>query len=171
MLDLISATFSIHQQTSSKDNPKDPSKDFLLWFGRGTPHLDTLIVRVTATLCLDWWLRLYFSGAMLRISRISGEELTIALEEDLVPDVRALKQHLHRQQDLPPRFRQRLLLDGQCLEDTAALQPTMELELVVLSFIRDASPDELQQLTAAAVAGHSDKVCALTHNTLPHTTQ
>ena len=52
---------------------------------------------------------------------MSGEELTITLEEDLIPDVRALKQHLNQLQDLPPRFRQRLLLHGQCLEDTATL--------------------------------------------------
>ena len=59
---------------------------------------------------------------MLRIRRISGEELTIALEEALVPNVRALKQHLNQLYDLPPRFRQGLVLHGQCLEDTDALR-------------------------------------------------
>ena len=94
---------------------------------------------------------------MLRISRISGEELTIALEQDLVPDVKALKHHLNQLHDLPPRFRQRLLLHGQCLADTATLHPAMELELVVLAFIPTPSPKEVQQFTAAAGAGHFDK--------------
>ena len=64
----------------------------------------------------------YVSRAMLRISRMSGEKLTITLEDDLIPDVRAVKQHLNEVQGLPPRFRQRLLPYGQCLVDTAALQ-------------------------------------------------
>ena len=98
---------------------------------------------------------------MFRISRISGEELAIALEEELVPDVRALKQHLHQLQDLPPRFRQRLLLHGQCLEDTATLHPAMELELIVLAFIPNPSPIEVQELTAAAGDGCLDKARAL----------
>ena len=98
---------------------------------------------------------------MLRISRISGEQLTVALEEDLFPDVRALKQHLNQRQGLPPRFRQRLLLHGQCLEDTATLHSAMELELVVLAFIPNPTPDEVQEFTAAAGAGHVHKVHAL----------
>ena len=61
---------------------------------------------------------------------MSGQELTIALDEDLVTDVRALKQHLHRGHGLPPRFRQRLLFHGQCLKDNDTLHPGMELELV-----------------------------------------
>ena len=97
---------------------------------------------------------------MLQIRRISGEELTIMLEEDLIPDVRALKQHLNQLHDLPPRFRQRLVLHGQCLEDTATLHSAMELELVVLGFVTNPSPDELQQFTAAAGAGDFDKVRA-----------
>ena len=98
---------------------------------------------------------------MLRIRRVSGEELTIALDEDLVSDVRALKQHLNQLHDLPPRFRQRLVLHDQCLEDTATLQPGMELELIILAFIPNPSADEVQEFTAAAGAGHLNKVCAL----------
>ena len=63
---------------------------------------------------------------MLRIRRLSGEELTIAPEQDLLPDVRALKHHLHQRQGLPPRFRQRVFLYGQCLEDPATLHSDME---------------------------------------------
>ena len=95
---------------------------------------------------------------MLRIKRISGEELSIALPEDLVPDVRAVKQHLNQLHGLPARFRQTLLLSGQCLEDTDTLHPGMELELVVLAFIPNRSPDKVQEFTAAAGAGHFDKV-------------
>ena len=98
---------------------------------------------------------------MLRIRRISGEELTIAFEEDLVPDVRALKQHLNKLEYLPPRFRQRLLLNGQCLEDTATLDPGMELELVMLAFIPNPSPDQVKEFTTAARAGEFDKVRVL----------
>ena len=97
---------------------------------------------------------------MLRIRRISGEELTITLEEALVPDVGALKQHLKQLHGLPPRFRQMLLLHGQCLEDTATVHPGMELELVVLAFISNPSPDKVQEFTAAARAGDFDKVRA-----------
>ena len=105
---------------------------------------------------------IYSSTAMLRINRISGEELTVALEEASVPDVKALKQHLNQLQDLPPRFRQRLLLHGQCLEDTATLHSAMELELVLLAFIPNRSPDEVQEFTAAAGASDLEKARALT---------
>ena len=98
---------------------------------------------------------------MLRISRISGEELTTALEEELVPNVKALKQHLHQLYGLPPRFRQRLLLDGQCLEDTATLHSAMELQLVVLAFIPNPSPDDVREFRVAARRGDFDKVRAL----------
>ena len=102
----------------------------------------------------------YFSDLlftlMLRITRISGEELTTSLEEeDLILDVRALKRRLNQLYGLPPRFRQRLLLHGTCFEDSATLHPGMELELVMLPFIFNPSPDEMQEFTAAAGA---DKV-------------
>ena len=92
---------------------------------------------------------------------MSGEELTITLGDDVVPDVRALKQHLNQLHGLPPRFRQRLLFHSKCLEDTATLQPGMELELVMLAFIPNPSLDEVQELIAAARAGDCDKVRAL----------
>ena len=87
--------------------------------------------------------------------------MTIALEEGFVPDVKALKQHLSQLHDLPPRFRQRLLLNGKCLEDTFNVSSAMELELVVLPFITYPSPHEVQEFTAAARAGHFDKARAL----------
>ena len=101
--------------------------------------------------------QIYCQTAMLRISRVSGEELTIALEDDLVPNMMALKQHLNQLQDLPPRFRQRLLLHGKCLQDTEPVHSAMELELVVLAFVPNPSPDEVQEFTDSAAVGHFDK--------------
>ena len=115
--------------------------------------------------------QIYASMAMLRISRMSGEELAIAVDEDLIPDVRALKQHLHQLHGLPPHFRQRLLLHRQCLEDTAALRSSMDLELVLLAFIPNRSPDEMQEFTAAAGAGDLEKVRELTRSRVPHASE
>ena len=98
---------------------------------------------------------------MLRIRKVSGEELTTALDEDLVPDARALKRRLNQLYCLPPRFQQRLILHGKCLKDNATLHPGMELELVMLAFIPNPSPDEVKEFTAAAHAGDFDKVRAL----------
>ena len=53
---------------------------------------------------------------MLRIRMLSGEEVTsIPLEE--VGSVKEVKQRLHQLHGLPPRFRQKLLLQGACLGD------------------------------------------------------
>ena len=98
---------------------------------------------------------------MLRIRRVSGEELTTALEKDKLPDVRALKRRLNQLHGLQPRFRQRLLLHGKCSEDAATLHPGMELELILLVFVPNPSPDEVHECTAAAHAGSFDKVRAL----------
>ena len=105
--------------------------------------------------------------ANVRIRRVSGEELTTSLEEeDLILDVRALKRRLNQLYGLPPRFRQRLLLHGTCLEDSATLHPGMELELVMLPFISNPSPDEVQEFTAAAGAGDFAKVHAETETNI-----
>ena len=110
---------------------------------------------------------------MLRIRKVSGEELTITLQGDLVPDVRALKQQLNQLFGLPPRFRQRLLLHGTCLEDSATLHPGIELELVMLPFISNPSPDEVREFTAAACADDVDKVRSLSdvQFQMPHSEQ
>ena len=66
--------------------------------------------------------------ALLRITQLSGEELTsIPLAE--LSDVRALKQRLHRQHGLPPRFRQRLLQEGSTLDDDVKLDSVMDLQV------------------------------------------
>ena len=59
--------------------------------------------------------------SMLRIRMLSGEELASAPVEDL-SNVRELKQTLHQLKGMPPRFRQRLLLDGASLADSTKLE-------------------------------------------------
>ena len=97
---------------------------------------------------------------MPRISRVSGGELATAPEEEVIADVRALKQHLNQLHNVPPRCRQRLLLHGQPLEDTEALHSAMELELVVLAFVPNPSSAEVREFTAAAGAGQFHKARA-----------
>ena len=91
--------------------------------------------------------------------------------EDLIFDVRALKQHLNQGHGLPLRFRQQLLFHGQRLEDTATLHSGMELELVKLAFIPSPSVDEVQKFTAAAGTGDFDKVRALSQIPNAHSEQ
>ena len=82
---------------------------------------------------------------------ISGEALTsIPVEE--IHDVRGLKQRLNQLHGLPPRFRQRLLLHGEMLEDTAKLDSPMDLDLVVLAFA-DVSQSEVDNLSFHAEEG------------------
>eukprot|EP00439_Symbiodinium_sp_Y106_P014566 s7629_g2.t1 len=59
---------------------------------------------------------------MLRVRMISGEEVaSIPLEEfrEEPCDVKSLKRRLSQLNELPPRFRQRLLLQGEPLEETS----------------------------------------------------
>ena len=70
---------------------------------------------------------------MLHINMLSGEEL-VKIPVDDSEDVRSLKLRLTQLQGLPPRFRQRLLLHGENLEDTAKLDCPTSLELVLLTF-------------------------------------
>ena len=56
--------------------------------------------------------------AMLRITLLSREELTsLPLTE-----LKGLKQRLHQQHGLPPRFRQRLLYEGNALDECGHLR-------------------------------------------------
>ena len=74
---------------------------------------------------------------MLRITLLSGEELTrLPLAE--LSDVKALKQRLHQQHGLPPRFRQRLLHEGNTLDNAVKLETEMDLQAVLI----DASEDQ-----------------------------
>ncbi|CAE7557663.1 unnamed protein product [Symbiodinium natans] len=92
---------------------------------------------------------------MLRIRMLSGEEVTsIPLEE--VGSVKEVKQRLHQLHGLPPRFRQKLLLQGACLGDADELHSTFELDLVLQSFC-DASQTQVSDLVAACEDGSVDK--------------
>ena len=96
---------------------------------------------------------------MLRIRVLSGEALTsIPVEE--VHDVRGLKQCLNQQHGLPPRFRQRVLLHGEMLEDTANLDSPMDLDLVVLAFA-DVSQSDVDDLSFYAAEGIMAEVVRL----------
>ena len=88
---------------------------------------------------------------MLRVTKLSGEEVaSIAVGE--VRDVRSLKRRLSKLPGVPPRFRQRLLLNGRELEDAAELGSPMDLQLVLLAFA-DVSRTEVDKFTAAARRG------------------
>ena len=69
-----------------------------------------------------------------------------------VSDVRSLKQRLSQLRGLPPRFRQRLLLNGRGLEDAVELDSPIDLQLVLLPFA-DVSDSQVRELTAAARDG------------------
>ena len=87
---------------------------------------------------------------MLHVWRVSGDELTaIPLEE--LTDVRALKRRL----EWPcgcTRFRQRILHDGENLDDDVMLCGPMDVQLVLLPFWH-ASRAEVEELIAAADKG------------------
>ena len=62
---------------------------------------------------------------MLRVRKLSGDEVaSVAFAE--LSDVKSLKQRLHQQHGLPPRFRQRLLHLGNTLSDAVMLDSVMD---------------------------------------------
>ena len=78
---------------------------------------------------------------MLHIRMLSGEEVASIPVGELT-DVKELKRHLHQLHSYPPRFRQRLLLGGNPMDDSAKLDSPMDLDLVsasILRWIPDAS--------------------------------
>ena len=90
---------------------------------------------------------------MLRVIQMSGEQVAaVPLEE--VSSVKALKQLLNHQYGLPPRFRQRLLLNGTdtILDDNAELHASMNsLVLQILKIpLRSPSPRAATVLTLRA---------------------
>ena len=80
---------------------------------------------------------------MLSVRWLSGKELAQVPRLDELGDVKGLKRHLHQLRGLPPRFRQRILLHGQILDDATKLELLMELELILLSYCAGPKPDEL----------------------------
>ena len=89
---------------------------------------------------------------MLRITQLSGEELTsLPLAE--LSDVKVLKQRLHQQHGLPPRFRQRLLHEGNPLDDGVKLDTAMDLQAVILP-LSETSELQQKELCQAASDGN-----------------
>eukprot|EP00439_Symbiodinium_sp_Y106_P061520 s2440_g9.t1 len=96
---------------------------------------------------------------MLRITLLSGEEVaSLPLAE--LSDVKALKERLHQEHGLPPRFRQRLLHDGNPLDDAIKLESAMDLQVLIVAFCED-SEDQREELDMAAANGEVDKAEAL----------
>ena len=92
---------------------------------------------------------------MLHVWKVSGEKLTAIPVEELT-DVRALKHKL----EWPcgaTRFRQRILCNGENLDEAAALHMPMDVQLVLLS-CSSASTEEVEELIAAAGEGDSNLV-------------
>ena len=96
---------------------------------------------------------------MLRIRMLSGEEVA-SVPVDQLSNARALKQQLNRMHALPTRFRQRLFLDGNPLDDSALLASPMELELLLLSYSM-ASQTYAEELVTASQNGSATEVWSL----------
>eukprot|EP00439_Symbiodinium_sp_Y106_P075180 s742_g14.t2 len=87
---------------------------------------------------------------MLHIRMLSGNEVaSVPVEEG--KDVKTLKQILNKLHGFPPRFRQRLSLLGNPLDDVVELDPSAEmvLDLVLLDFT-SASEHDVRALINAA---------------------
>ena len=76
---------------------------------------------------------------MLHVRKLSGEEVASVPLAELC-DVKSLKQRL-QQHGLPPRFRQRLLHEGNALDDAVMLDSLMDLQ-VLAPTSSDASQNE-----------------------------
>ncbi|CAE7871385.1 unnamed protein product, partial [Symbiodinium microadriaticum] len=98
---------------------------------------------------------------MLRITLLSGEDLTSIPCAEL-SDVQALKQRLHHQHGLPPRFRQRLLHEGNILDDAFELDSPMDLQVLTLPF-SEASDTQRDRLYEASGSGPAAEVESLLH--------
>ena len=77
---------------------------------------------------------------MLHVSCLSGETYAVPIE--VCGDAKSLKACLSCSWGLPPRFQQRLLLEGSELEDSKLLEAPMELNLLLLP-LRSTHKDEL----------------------------
>ena len=93
---------------------------------------------------------------MLRVRMLSGEEVD-RLPVGELSDVKELKLRLHQLHGLPTRFRQRLLRDGKCMDDSVMLDSPMDLDLVLLAYSA-ASQEQHSSLWAAADSGSATEV-------------
>ncbi|CAE7943955.1 ANKRD50, partial [Symbiodinium sp. KB8] len=95
------------------------------------------------------------------LSVLSGEVVANLPVEELT-DVRNLKLLLHRLHGFPTRFRQRLLLGGNPMADSAKLEKSMDLELVLLNY-SDLSQTQADYLVTAALNGFASEVEEMLH--------
>ncbi|CAE7033649.1 KIDINS220 [Symbiodinium sp. CCMP2592] len=96
---------------------------------------------------------------MLRMRMLSGEEVASVPAGEEVANVRALKLVLNKEHGFPPRFRQRLFLRGDLLEDDFELATStdMVLELLVLDFA-NVSSQQVEELIRAATFAELSEV-------------
>ena len=95
---------------------------------------------------------------MLRVWTLSGENIKFPVEE--LEDVKTLKRLLHDLHQFPPRFRQRILIEGRNLDDSAKLDSSVDAS-VVLQALHKPSQSEADNLAAAAESGSLSKVEAI----------
>eukprot|EP00439_Symbiodinium_sp_Y106_P052503 s777_g7.t1 len=105
-------------------------------------------------------------GAELAQEREIAERLLVELTDKTevasipvgeLTDVKELKRHLHQLHSYPPRFRQRLLLGGNPMDDSAKLDSPMDLDLVLLAYSA-GSQTQADELVTAANDGHVEVV-------------
>ena len=105
---------------------------------------------------------------MLHITLLSGEDLTSIPCAEL-SDVKTLKQRLHHQHGLPPRFRQRLLREGSILDDALELDSPMDLQVLTLPFSEvSETQDRLYEASRCGPAAEAGELAVLKHS--PHST-
>ncbi|CAE7376770.1 unnamed protein product [Symbiodinium sp. CCMP2456] len=99
---------------------------------------------------------------MLHVRKLSGEEVAcIPLVE--LSDVKSLKQRLHQQHGLPPRFRQRLLHMENTLDDAVMLESLLDLRGSVGEGVLnrrldpDLVPDAVTDLQVVTLAFSEDQ--------------
>ena len=98
---------------------------------------------------------------MICIRLLSGDELVkvpLQSASGEVKDVKGLQQCLHQLHGMPPRFRQRMLLHGQILDDATKLDSPMELELVLLPY---SEALDTERFMSAALRGSAVEVRAM----------
>ena len=93
---------------------------------------------------------------MLRIRMLSAAEVAMPVEE--VRTVKEVKQRLHQLHGLPPRFRQRLLLQDRILDDAEDCHSPLSLDLVLQPLV--AAETQVDELISAAGAGSTEKAGA-----------
>ena len=97
---------------------------------------------------------------MLRVFMVSGEEFATHIGGDL-NDVRSLKRHLWKTRGVS-RFRQKLLYNGVVLDDHTTLDQPLDLQLVLMSFVK-VGRLQLEAFSEAFASGHVQQVEEMLH--------